>query len=332
MQCTVCGLWAHKTCSGVTDEIFTLIDLQKKATGKSYWACRPCTVYPEGMNHRMRQIEEKIERVEKATEENAANVKEIEQKVQSLSEEVKKQRSGADKLAQNCENGIFEELRDRESRKLNIVIHRVGECPNEKASIQERIEWDLESCVNMFKAMQLQFGKETIKFVRRVGEKKESNRPLVVGLTTDEGRRKILDNARELKNTFFKEISIVPDLTKRQREEDDNIRRLASDKNKELTAEDRAKNLEWLAVGRRGERRLIKAVPRGQRTQLGRGNMEDRWRMPEIDPPTQPPRPRLNSKRTREVSETDEGEEEMEGPSQPPQPGLAWETEETSSE
>ena len=70
LQCTVCGLWAHKTCVGMTDELFNMIDLQLKQTGKTYWACRSCTAYAEGMNHRVRQIEEELAEVKKACEKN----------------------------------------------------------------------------------------------------------------------------------------------------------------------------------------------------------------------------------------------------------------------
>jgi hypothetical protein len=61
LQCTVCGLWIHKVCSGVTDDLFKFLD--QKLTGTAYWACRPCTVYAQGMNHRLKQMEEKLNRV-----------------------------------------------------------------------------------------------------------------------------------------------------------------------------------------------------------------------------------------------------------------------------
>ena len=63
--CTVCGLWIHKGCAGMTDDIFDFLDKQLQATEMAYWACKPCTVYAQGMNHRMRGIEEEIKEVEK---------------------------------------------------------------------------------------------------------------------------------------------------------------------------------------------------------------------------------------------------------------------------
>jgi len=70
VQCTVCGLWIHKVCSGLTDELFDFIEKQLKQTGITYWACRPCSVYAQGMNHRMKNIEEKLGTVEKGMTEN----------------------------------------------------------------------------------------------------------------------------------------------------------------------------------------------------------------------------------------------------------------------
>ena len=61
-----------------------------QATGVAYWACRPCTVYAQGMNHRMRGIEEDIKGVKRATTENSAEIKRVEEMVIELQETVKK--------------------------------------------------------------------------------------------------------------------------------------------------------------------------------------------------------------------------------------------------
>lgn len=324
LQCTVCGLWSHKTCSGATDEVFNLLEIQKKNTGRSYWACRPCIVYAEGMNHRLRQMEERIDKVEKETETTKKTVKNMEEKIQELSEEVKKKDKGVSKAIQEGENNVFEELKERETRKLNVVFHRVGECENERASGQERKEWDLDSCGNIFKTMKLNLSSEAVKFVRRVGAKGENARPMIVGFHSDETRRRVLSGARELQATFFKDVSIVPDLTKRQRDDEEELKNLASRRNNELTEDDRAKNLEWLVVGMRGERRLIKAVPRTQLTKQVHRQPEDRTH---TDRPLQQViRPRLNSKRRREERIDLDGEEEEEDEeSQPTQRGRLTE-------
>ncbi len=261
-QCTVCGLWAHKTCSGCNDEIYHMIEAQKKATGRSYWACRPCMVYAEGMNHRLRQMEERIEKVEQMSEDTAKNVKTVEARVEALDKAVVDREQETEKAMKNAEINVFEELRERESRKLNIVLHKVGECENDSAEGKEKREWDIASCENILREMKTDYNRDDIKFVRRIGEKSNTVRPLVVGLFTEQSKRKILAGARTLKDTFFKDVQIVPDLTKRQREEEETLRRKADELNGKRTNDEKSKNLEWMVVGQKGEKKLIKAVPR----------------------------------------------------------------------
>jgi hypothetical protein len=56
----------HKTCSGLSDEGFKYVQDQLQTTGLAYWACRACTSYAMGMNHRLKTIEENVEKVSKA--------------------------------------------------------------------------------------------------------------------------------------------------------------------------------------------------------------------------------------------------------------------------
>jgi hypothetical protein len=45
----------------VSEEHFKFLVDQFKATKRAYWACRSCNNYAEGMNHRLRQIQETAE-------------------------------------------------------------------------------------------------------------------------------------------------------------------------------------------------------------------------------------------------------------------------------
>ncbi len=49
-------------CS-ITDEIFNFLDSLQKLTGTAYWACRACTAYAQGMDHWLKDIENKLEEV-----------------------------------------------------------------------------------------------------------------------------------------------------------------------------------------------------------------------------------------------------------------------------
>jgi hypothetical protein len=67
-----------------------------------------------------------------------------------------------------------------------------------------------------------------------------------------------------LRGTKFSDISIVPDLTRKQRSREAKMKEEAEERNKDLTAEERRRNVKWMVVGRRGEKRLIKGVERDQ--------------------------------------------------------------------
>ena len=71
--------------------------------------------------------------------------------------------------------------------------------------------------------------------------------------------------AKNLRDTEFNEVGIVPDLTVQQRREENQMAEVVERMNEEeLTAEDRAKNLKWRVAGPRGAKRIIKGVQREQ--------------------------------------------------------------------
>ena len=153
------------------------------------------------------------------------------------------------------------EMRERELRKKNVLIHRMEETVAE--TTEERREWDIASCVNMFKELGLSMGREAIKFCRRVGERSEEPRPLIVGFYREFMKEDLLDKARDLRDTAFAEVGILPDLTQEQRRDEADLAKEAEKRNVNLNAEDRSKNLMWMVVGRKGEKRLLKGVDRG---------------------------------------------------------------------
>ena len=256
----------------MTDEVFELIEKQLKTAGITYWACRPCTVYAQGMNHRMRDIEVKVGAVEKGVEENREGVKKLDRKVDGIREELRKRDDKVEKAVREAERRMEEEWREREAKRLNVVFHCIGEAEDRRATGSERQDWDRKSCVNIFKALKLNLGEDAIRFCRRVGEKKEEPRPMVVGFWAESDKSLLLRNARHLEKTIFKEVTVGPDLTKKQRAEEAEMREEADRRNREeLTEEDVSKNLKWAVVGDRGKKSLIKTVTREREGERGAG-------------------------------------------------------------
>jgi hypothetical protein len=129
-----------------------------------------------------------------------------------------------------------------------------------------------------------------VKFVRRVGEKGEGPRPLIVGLRREWQKEDLLDRARHLKSTRFPEVVIVLDLTKEQRKEKAAMVEEVDRRNKDLSEDDRSKNLEWMVVGARGEKRIVKGVAREREERPRTAHREERWRHMRTQPrPCFPP-------------------------------------------
>jgi hypothetical protein len=137
-----------------------------------------------------------------------------------------------------------------------------------------RMESDKKGLNDIFTVLDINIVAETdVEFCRRVGERRDRDRPLVVGFFTDWARSTLLKNCRFLVETELSNISIVPDLTEKQRKMERKIVAEAEKRNGELSNEDRAKNLQWKMVGKKGQRRLIKGPESSMRGggERGRG-------------------------------------------------------------
>jgi hypothetical protein len=65
--CVICGMctyWYHKTCAGISDEVYKCIEAHCKES-PTFWNCTPCSSYARGITARMRELEGRIEAVER---------------------------------------------------------------------------------------------------------------------------------------------------------------------------------------------------------------------------------------------------------------------------
>ena len=262
VRCNSCHLWVHNKCQSISKELFAILRNPGKFGGVVVWNCDSCAASALRLEKRMVAIETKFEEVEGRIEKNEMNVMEVERRVDTVE---KRQDKVEDMLARERERARkerIEETRERDVRKKNVVIHRIVEAGDWAKTIEERREWDTKSCENIFAALKMDFNRRAIRFCRRVGERGEAPRPLVVGLCRESQKEDLLDMAHELKDTAFADIGIVPDLTREQRRDESEMVKEAEKRNETRNQDDVAKNLTWKVVGRRGEKRLVKSVDR----------------------------------------------------------------------
>jgi hypothetical protein len=244
----------------VSDEFFNFLDKQKKETGVAYWACRPCTSYAQGMNHRMKQIEDDMKILKQTTAANTAAISTLEKKVEEVGEIARKADVMTKEEFEARMREEEEERKERKARELNVVIHGIDECGDSTQGGEERMRWDMQQCTELFSALQLGVSLNDIRFCRRVGAKRDASRPLVVGLQNERIRGKIL---RADWKSLEPEVSVCPDMTRKQREDEAQVWKDVEEKNSNRTPDEIAKNLEWRVVGQKGERRIVMGQARG---------------------------------------------------------------------
>jgi hypothetical protein len=123
---------------------------QLQNTGVGYWACRACATYAANMNRRMKQIEDRLEQYSKETETNKETLKVMDSKVEKICEELKKKDEKTEKLVKQGESNVYEEMQERESRKLNVLFFKIPVLNEKNATGKDKMEWDKKSCCNVF--------------------------------------------------------------------------------------------------------------------------------------------------------------------------------------
>jgi hypothetical protein len=266
VQCTLCAQWCHRTCTTLSAEGFKALEIQKRECGMAFWGCRSCMGFSLKVNNQLQEAMRRQDVVEEKVESFARNMDQRNGEMDRLKEELKKLRIELDNVKMHTTDSMGRELRDRDMRKNNIVIHGVAE-PDESIRFnRDRIEQDKISCSQLFARIGVNTRQSDIRFCRRVGEKGRNPRPIVIGLNSEAEKKCILERARSLRGTEYDNVAMVPDMTRLQRRTEDNLVLEAANRNRQLTADDISKNLKWLVVGKHGEKRLIKGMERDQQS------------------------------------------------------------------
>jgi uncharacterized coiled-coil protein SlyX len=309
VRCIMCTLWAHKDCIKMSDSTYRGLEAQKNETGTAFWVCRPCQSFGQRVQHQFAESNKRHDATEKRVEANSRRIAEAEKEMDKMKEALRKMEEKIGKEQGERDDNICDEMQEREVRRMNLIIHGVEEQPREVRGNRERIEKDKERCEKIFVAMKARTRKNDIRFCRRIGETGDDPRPMVIGLENEEEKRHLLGRARELKNTKYSDISIVPDLTRKQRNREARMKEEAEEKNKGLTEEEKGRNIKWMVVGRRGEKRIIKGVERDQQSYVGDARRDEQNRHNS---------PRRNQNQTRDENRTEGGREQRRGGLLPP--------------
>ena len=268
VQCALCDLWVHVSCGAIDDELFKMISNITDRGIPHVWSCACCTNAVQKLNKSVYALEKRLGAVEDDVKDTKEDVKVVKDRVDVVENDIKdiKQANNAEKAAEIVTEDVFKEISDRENKKANLVLHQLQEAGVRVSEPNQRKEHDKSAILEVFNVMKCQVDFDSdVKFFYRAGElpdtATDTPRPVIIGFRNQAKRDEILSKGRNLKDTAFEKISVIPDLTRRQRQEEGKMREEANTKNQELTEEDRL-NWEFKVVGPRGQRRVIKVKKR----------------------------------------------------------------------
>ena len=251
----------------MSDETFKVLDTQNQEQGQCFWSCRSCHSYALKFDKRMRNVETRVTKLESETVPNivddVAGLREDLTNLKKVFDEKEPNVVDENKCQSTITAAVLEEMRERESRRCNLIIHNLTEPSADVTESKERMEKDIEKLRELIGLIEVQVDlNDAVRFAKRLGPRNdddETPRPLLVGLKEKQHCDSVLDKSHKLSEMEdpWSSVHIIRDLTKTQRKEEKEMRIDVDKKNHELSEEEKG-NWEWKVVGRRGERKIVK--------------------------------------------------------------------------
>ena len=65
VQCTLCRLWVHTTCQGITNEGFKILEnAEKYGVEGMYWACTSCSAFSATFHQNLKEVNRRLDSIE----------------------------------------------------------------------------------------------------------------------------------------------------------------------------------------------------------------------------------------------------------------------------
>lgn len=232
IMCDKCDEWFHQKCSALSNNEYKILQ-QGNASIK--WFCNNCQT-TDTVSEEPLEVNAKLDKIM----ELLANLTERVAKIENLAGDVKRhgellssQEERIARLESNMlksdgttsfddMNTAIRELKDRDARKQNIIIHNL---PESTASNSAEREKDDEVAVKNLVEEGLETEVISTKCVR-LGRKSEGKcRLLKVVISNVEMKKQILRNASRLKNNeAYANVFITNDLTYQERQQQRKLR------------------------------------------------------------------------------------------------------------
>ena len=249
-------MWHHATVECIPWHTKETIDaLMEICKTQTCWSCQKCSGIMKKLNGRLAKLEKDVDEVRGDITAIQTKQEAVDEEVTDLKNKFSKLRDDVTGKSCNDQSEVLLEMKDREERKFNIIINGLKESA---ATEKEEVYAEENQLLNnLFNDMQIDAGgtSEKIKFKTRLGPKQPGkSRPFLVKFRDHRTRDNVLRNASKLP---VGSARIKPDLTKKQREEDEMFKKkLDEDNDAEPT--DESGDFRWKVAGPPGNLRKVK--------------------------------------------------------------------------
>lgn len=275
MECEVCAGHFCITCIGFSKEEYTFLTKRKDM----HWYCPPCEgkamknirveqeieerckAYFEKYEERIAKLEESVAKKPDREEiqELIASKTDVE-KVKEIVDEKLKGATGGENIEKTASSDKLDEFKDSMARRNNVIVFKAKEL-NDKDLEKRRAE-DNEIVSELCKITGTE--KNSVKNINRVGKRSEDPakpRPMRIVFDGEASKSHFMSNLRNLAQADerFKCMSIVHDMTKKERKDAYEMHKRAEELNNEDSGE-----YKYLLRGHPRDRRLVKVRKKTQ--------------------------------------------------------------------
>lgn len=204
LQCQLCELWYHIECEDISESVYAFLQENTKES-TIHWFCHKCSGVAAKMLQSITKLEQRQEKLENRQDRTEQRADMMEKRQDSVEMELESLRSNIDKMKDNLgadvkkdmeeqkqswadtlfkqvdskmekiQDGIIEvklaesmeEVRDRESRKTNVIMFGLEE--SEERETDKRIKHDTEKLEDVLESIKCDNLKPRVKKLIRLG-------------------------------------------------------------------------------------------------------------------------------------------------------------------
>ena len=206
------------------------------------------------LNGQLAKLEKDVTEVKGEVEALKEHQETTDNEITELHKDIKEVKKSDTTRASAEQSDVLSEMKAREERKLNIIIHGMKEPDaTEKPEIHRQ---ENEQLSVLFQEMQINAEGvlEGIKFKSRLGQKQPGkHRPFLVKFHDRRVRDDLMRKAKNVRTG----IRLKPDLTKKERDDDEKFKQMLDEENRTEPKDDSG-DFRWKIAGPPGNLRKVK--------------------------------------------------------------------------